>query len=216
MMSVLSLSILFTPEIAQATTIYPYSVKIGDTVDYHVDTLKNGTKTGPLNVYGLSLSQGDNFQMEIFTGVAQSTNYLGSDYSIKFIKGDNKSIALNGASYLYTSNKSFWDLYSNSSQDIGGQVYTLTRINNSITYSWTLNADNFITITFNPNDGLLTSYERATTNSNYNYTHFKFSKGSSGFSIPGIGNVPGYELPASILALLSMSTVIILHKKRQI
>ena len=204
---IFSLSFLTSTSFVSAVTYYPYSVKIGDTIDYHVDILKNGTKTGPINIYGLNLSQGDNFKIQIFTGKANSQNYVGSDYTIKFLKGDQESIAIPGSSYLFTSNQTFWEQYKNTTQDVGGQVYELTRLNNSITYSWTQNADNFIKIEFNPKDGLINTYEQATTSGPYNYTHFKFSKGSGGF----LDNIP-----TGILTLFILTTFSLYIKKRKL
>ena len=208
---IFGLALLSNAQVGSAVTYYPYSVKIGDKIDYHIDTLVNGTNKGSINVYGLNLSQGDNFQIEIFTGVAQSTNYVGSDYTIKFIKGDQESAVVSGASYLYTSNSTFWDKYQNTTSDIGGQVYELTRVNTSITYSWTSNADNFITIKFNPNDGIMTSYERKTTSGPYNYTHIKFTKGKGDL----LSNIPGFELSSSVIALLFIVTVTYQLKKKK-
>ena len=209
---IFGLGLFSNGQIGFAVTYYPYSVKIGDKIDYHMDTLVNGTNKGPINVYGLNLSQGDNFQIEIFTGVAKSTNYVGSDYSIKFIKGDQESNAISGASYLYTSNKTYWDEFKNTTSDIGGKVYELTRVNNSITYSWTSNADNFITIKFNPNDGIITSYERKTTSGPYNYTHIKFTKGSGNL----LSNIPGFELPTGLIALVFIGIIAFQLKKKRI
>ncbi len=199
-----------------AVTYYPFSVKIGDKIDYHVDILQNGTNKGPINVFGLNLTQGDNFQIEIYTGVAKSTYYLGSDYTIKFVKGDKESNSVSGSSYLYTSNETFWQLYKNTTQDIGGQVYELTRLNNSITYSWTSNADNFVKIEFNPSDGLVKSYERADTTGNYNYTHFKFTKGSGGLfnDVPLLSNVPSFDIPISLFSLFVGAIISINIKKK--
>ena len=190
---------------------YPYSVKIGDKISYHIDILKNGTNKGPINIYGLNFSQGDNFKIEVFTGVAKSTSYVGTDYTIKFLKGDQESIAISGSSYLYTSNKTFWEQYKNTTQDIGGQVYELTRLNDTITYSWTKNADNFIKIEFNANDGLIRTYEQATTSSPYNYTHFKFSKGTGGL----LDNIPGFDISTGILTLFVLTTFSLYIKKRK-
>lgn len=198
-------------QISNATIVYPYSVSIGDKIDYHVDILVNGSNTKNINIFGLNLSQGDNFQIEVFTGKAQSSNYIGTDYTVKFIKGDNKSIAFSGSSLLYTSNSTFWQSYKNASQDIGGQVYQLTRLNDSITYSWTSNADNFNKISFSTKNGLVTSYERATTSGPYNYTHFKFTKGTGSF----LGNIPGFESQSAVIALFVVTiTIIILRKKK--
>lgn len=196
-------------KVSNATATYPYSVSIGDKIDYHVDTLVNGSNTKNINIFGLDLSQGDNFQLEIFTGKAQSSNYIGIDYTVKFVKGTNKSVAFSGSSLLYTSNSTFWDSYKNSSQDIGGQVYQLTRLNDSITYSWTSNADNFNKISFSTKDGLVTSYERATTSGPYNYTHFKFTKGTGDF----LSSIPGFENQTVYITLFVVATIFLLRRK---
>ena len=196
-------------QVSNAAVVYPYSVNIGDKIDYHVDTLVNGSNTKNINIFGLKLSQDDNFQLEIFAGKAQSSNYIGTDYTVKFVKGTNESIAFSGASLLYTSNSTFWESYKNTSQDIGSQVYQLTRINNSITYSWTLNADNFNKISFSANDGLVTSYERATTTGPYNYTHFKFTKGTGDF----LSNIPGFGGQSVVFSIFAIATTFLIRRK---
>lgn len=212
------MSFVTTRNLASNTATYPYSVNIGDKIDYHLEILQNGTNKGPINVFGLNFSQGDNFQMQIFTGKAQPTNYEGSDFTIKFLKGNNASAEMPGSGYLYTSNKTFWSTYKNSSLDIGNEVYKLTRTNDSITYSWTLNADNFVSIQFNPNNGLITTYERMTTSSPYNYTHIKFVNGtSSGLlnNVPFLSNVSGFDVTSGLIALTIMATIIYALKRKR-
>ena len=71
--SIFMLNILLTPQIGQSIFVnYPYSVKIGDKIDYHLDILTNGTETGTYNVFGLNMTQGDNFQLEIFDAIASN------------------------------------------------------------------------------------------------------------------------------------------------
>lgn len=215
---ILSLTIVATTNLASATTSYPYSVNIGDKIDYHVDILENGTNKGPINIFGLNLTQGDNFQMQIFTGKAQSTNYAGSDFTIKFLKGDKASVEIPGSGYLYTSNKTFWSTYKNISLDIGNEVYKLTQTNNSISYSWTLNADNFVSIQFDPTNGLVNSYERMTTSGPYNYTHIKFVNGSSSSlfnDVPLLSNVPGFEVSSLLISVFFIVLVSILIRKKK-
>lgn len=194
-------------KIGQAATVYPYSVQVGDKIDYHVDVLTNGSSVGPINVLGLDLKQGDNFQLEIFKGVAQSNNYVGSDYLVKFIKGSNESIAFSGSSLLFTSNSTFWDTYKNASQDIGGQIYQLTRTGTLITYSWTQDADNLNKISFNTTDGLVTSFERKAS-SGYNYTDFKFTKGAQ-------NSLPGFDIEESIVSLFSIVAILMVLKRKK-
>jgi hypothetical protein len=75
------------------------------------------------------------------------------------------------------------------------------------TWAWTTDADNFVTVKFNINDGLLQSYERKTENiMSYGYSHFKFVKGSE-------SPIPGLEAPVATISCLFIAMVI--RKKRK-
>ena len=216
--SIFMLNILLTPQIGQSIFVnYPYSVKIGDKIDYHLDILTNGTETGTYNVFGLNMTQGDNFQLEIFDAIASnsSTSPIGGGYTLRIDKGDAHSNTFPGDLFIYTNNATYWTKQGNYSFNWFGTIVEYTGTSNNGEFSSTTNADNFAIWKFDQSTGYLTSYEAKTSDTTGNYTHIKMTKGSSGISIPGIGNVPGFELSASFLALLSISTLIVIRKKRQ-
>ena len=213
------LNILLTPQIGQSILVnYPYSVKIGDTIDYHMDILTNGTATGNYNVFGLNMTQGDNFQLEIYDAQASNSSYspIGEGYTLRLVKGNSHSSTFPGTFFIYTNNATYWKAQTNYSFNFLGTIVEYTGTGTTGEFSGTTNADNFAKWAFDTTTGYLTSYEAKTSDTTGNYTHIKISKGSSGISIPGIGNVPGFELSASFLALLSISTLIVLRKKIQI
>jgi hypothetical protein len=208
--SIFVFSIITNTSLVSAVN-YPYSVEIGDKLDYHVDILKNGTVVKPAYVYGLNLTEGDNFQMEIFDGMANSTSYTGADFTVRFLKDSETSIKYPGTGFLYTNNATFWESYTDTKSDIGGQIYQLTRSNNSISYSWTQNADNFVKIQFDPNTGIISTYERKSDSPAYNYTHFKFSKGTGDI----LSNIPGFEYPVVLVSFLTFVTISIQLKRKK-
>jgi hypothetical protein len=65
-----------------SAVVHPYSVAIGDKIPYTAVILKNGTSVEPLFIQGLNLTQGDNFEMEIFDGPGSPTSYWGNDFEI--------------------------------------------------------------------------------------------------------------------------------------
>jgi hypothetical protein len=62
----LAFLMLFSSLMPVTAVVYPYSVSTGDKLPYNVTALKNGSYTGWLMVWGVNLSVGDNFFMEIF------------------------------------------------------------------------------------------------------------------------------------------------------
>jgi hypothetical protein len=203
----LAFLMLFSSLMPVTAVVYPYSVSTGDKLPYNVTALKNGSYTGWLMVWGVNLSVGDNFFMEIFDRPANPTTSFGSQFDIRFVKGDENGVVFQANSVIFTNNKTYWqDSGTNSSFDVGGTIYSYSYEGDIATWSWTTDADNFVTVKFNINDGILTSYERKTEAfSSYGYTHFKYVKGSS--------SIPGFELPLSIISLFIVITVIRNHKK---
>ena len=191
---------------------YPYSVKIGDTIDYHIDTLRNGTTKGSLPVYGLNLTEGDNFKMEIYDGVSTPSTPYGEDFVVRLTKGAQSSELLSGLFLLYTSNETYWNTVKNASYDYLGIIFSFSHTNKSATYSAIQNADNYEKFEFNPKDGLLISFEFKTTDTSGNYTQLKYTKGSSSglFS-----NIPGFELPTGLIALFFMATIAYQMKRKK-
>lgn len=187
---------------------YPYSVSIGDKIPYKVTILRNGTSVEPLFVKGLNLTEGDSFDMEIYdSSTVNPTSYWGLEFDVRFVKGDEKGIVFGAQSILFTSNKTFWDSYTNTSQDIGGTQYQVTIENNTGIFSWTTNADNIITVKFDTNNGQMTTFERKTTSSAFNYTHFKFEKGTA--------STPGFEIVIVLPAILFFTTIFMIRNKKK-
>ena len=191
---------------------YPYSVKIGDKIDYHLDTLRNGTEKGTFPVDGLNLTEGDNFQLEVYDTVANPSSPIGADFTLRFDKGSDKSNTFSGAFFLYTSNETYWSATANQSFSFLSVLWSFSHTNTSATYSATQNADNFITVTFNPKDGLVTSYEAKSSSASGNYTHIKFTKGSGGL----LSNIPGFEASSGLVALIFMATVAYTLKRKKL
>jgi len=187
---------------------YPYSVSTGDKISYNVTILKNGTDADWLIVKGLNLSKGDNFYIEIFDRPANPSFPYGSEFEIRFVKGDDNGDSFQGNSMIFTSNTTFWESSStNKSFDVGGTIYSYTYEGNLATWAWTTDADNFVIVTFDITDGLLQSFERKTDNfAFYGYTHFKFLKGSK-------SSIPGLELPIFAIGMLFIVLVIRRNKR---
>ncbi len=204
----LAILVLFSSLMPVTAVVYPYSVTTGDKIPYNVTALKNGSYTGWLMVWGINLSVGDNFFMEIFDRPANPTTPFGTEFTIRFVKGDNNGVTFAANSVIFTNNKTYWESSAtNSSFDVGGTIYSFTYEGDIATWSWTTDADNFVTVKFDINDGLLQSYERKTENFNsYGYTHFKYEKG-------GTSSIPSFELPISIISLFIVLAVIRKRKK---
>jgi hypothetical protein len=188
--------------------VHPYSVAIGDKIPYTATILKNGTSVEPLFIKGLNLTQGDNFEMEIFDSSANPTSYWGNDFEVRFVKGEEKGDTFGAQSILFTSNKTFWDDFSNATTDIGGTIYQVTIENNTGTFSWTTDADNFVTVKFDTNDGLVTEFERKSSGTLFNYTHFKYVKGS-------VSTTPGFEIAIIFPSLTVLVLVIFVRNKKK-
>jgi hypothetical protein len=199
---------LFSSLMPVTAVVYPYGVSTGDKLSYNVTVLKNGSYTGWLIVKGLNLSVGDNFYMEIFDRPANHTTPYGTQFTIRFVKGEENGDTFPANSVIFTNNKTYWqDTGTNDSFDVGGTIYSYSYEGDIATWSWTTDADNFVTVKFNINDGILTSFERKTDNFlGYGYTHFKYVKGST-------SGIPGFELPLSIISLFALMTVIRSRKK---
>jgi hypothetical protein len=200
--------ILFSSLAPVTATVYPYSVSTGDKIPYHVTELKNGTYTGWLMIWGINLSKGDNFFMEIFDRPANPTLPYGTQFTIRFVEGDDNGVTFSAQSVIFTNNKTYWeDTGTNKTYDIGGTIYSYAYEGNIATWSWTTDADNLVTVTFDITDGLLQSYERKTENfAFYGYTHFKYEKGNT-------SSIPSFELPVSILGMFVLMAVIRYRKK---
>ena len=200
--------ILFSPLLSVTAVDYPYSASIGDKIPYNITELNNGSYDGWLWVWGLNISAGDNFFMQMFDRPAIPTTPFGSEFSIRYVKGNDNGKEFSGQSLIFTNNKTYWEnSLTNSSFDVGGTIYSYTHEGDIATWSWTTDADNFVTVKFNINDGLLQSYERRTDDFNfYNYTYVKFVKRSS--------TIPGFELPVFIIGLFIVVTVIRNRKKQ--
>ena len=199
---------LFSSLMPVTAVVYPYSVSTSDKLPYNVTVLKNGSYTGWLMVKGLNLSAGDNFYMEIFDRPANPTTPYGTQFTIRFVKGDENGDTFPAQSVVFTNNKTYWqDTATNNSFDVGGTIYSYAYEGDIATWSWTTDADNFVTVKFNINEGILTSYERKTENFGfYGYTHFKYVKGSG-------SPIPSFELPISIISLFIVISVIRNRKK---
>ena len=101
----LSLIMLFSSVIPTKAVIYPYSVETGDKIPYNCTILKNGSYTGWLMVKGLNLSSGDNFEMEIFDRPANPTLPYGTQFTIRFVKGEENGDTFSAQSVIFTNNK---------------------------------------------------------------------------------------------------------------
>jgi hypothetical protein len=62
-------------------------------------------------------------------------------------------------------------------------------------------------VEFDTNDGLITEYERKSTSSLFNYTHFKYVKGSA--------STPGFEIAIIIPCLTILTIVIFVRNKKK-
>ncbi len=200
--------ILLSSTVSISAVTYPYSVEIGDKITYNVVELKNGTNADWLIVKGLNLSKGDNFHIEIFDRPANPTIPFGTEFEIRFVKGEENGDPFPGNSMIFSNNKTYWQHSStNSSFDVGGTIYSYTYEGDVATWSWTTDADNFVTVKFDINDGLLKSFERKTDNFGfYGFTHFKFVKGSK-------SPIPGFELSVTAISILIVANV--LRRKRK-
>ncbi|MHA1977876.1 MAG: hypothetical protein ACW98F_03775 [Candidatus Hodarchaeales archaeon] len=205
---ILSGLIVFASTIPVTAVEYSYSVSTGDKIPYNITELENGSYNGWLWVWGLNVSDGDNIFMQIFDRPATPTTPFGSQFTIRFVKGNENGIEFTGQSLIFTNNKTFWEnSLTNNSFDVGGTIYAYSHEGDIATWSWTTDADNFVTVKFDINDGLLQSYERRTDDfSFYNYTYLKYVKGSK-------SSIPSFELPISIIGLFIVLAVVRTRKK---
>ena len=104
----LAFLMLFSSLMPVTAVVYPYSVSTGDKLPYNVTVLKNGSYTGWLMVKGLNLSAGDNFYMEIFDRPANPTTPYGTQFTIRFVKGDENGDTFPAQSVVFTNNKTYW------------------------------------------------------------------------------------------------------------
>ena len=200
-------SVLVSSTVSVSAAVYPYSVSTGDKIAYNVVELKNGTDVDWLIVKGLNLSRGDNFFMEIFDRPANPTTAFGTDFTIRFVKGEENGDTFPGNSLIFSNNKTYWQDSTNLTFDVGGTIYSYTYEGDTATWSWTTDADNFVKVTFDINDGLLQSFERKAEDFNlYGHTHFKFVKGS-------ISPIPSFEVPVTIASIF-LVTIILRNKRR--
>lgn len=203
-----SLIILSTMSTATAVT-YPYSVSTGDKITYNITELKNGTYSGWLMVWGINMSKGDTVKLEVYDRPANPAFPYGSEFTLRFVEGDTNGDTFPGHSMIFSNNKTYWqNSISNNSFDVGGTIYSYSLEGDTASWSWTTDADNYVKITFDINDGLLRTFERKTENDVfYGYTHLKFVKGDKSI-------IPSFDIPITIAGLFIGITVIKQRKKQ--
>ena len=201
---------LFSLSHAASAVVYPYSVKIGDKISYKATTVKKGTSQGSYNLSGLIITEGMEFQLEVFDASASPVTYFGDNHQFKAVSGENKSQAFSGRLFVFTSNASFWTNQSGYTFDSLGTIYAASLENNTriFTYSYVTDAENLIVYKFNIDDGILVKYERKTSSTTTNYTHFVMEKAG------GLFGLPGFEVTLFLAGMLSICALVVIRKRQ--
>ena len=193
-------------------TTYPYNVKVGDKLNYKVTTLIKGTTAVSADPFGagFNLSQGDTFQVEIYSIPFPMSNYVGQGIMVRIDKGNLTGLTTFD-SYIYhllhTANKSFWIAFVPNFPDtlISGYTYhnELQNSNNTVFASYTKNSDDKFEFTFDSNTGLLQAFDWYVPSGSF--SHLAFSSVSTG--------LPGFEVPIFIMGIF-VTTAIVMHFRR--
>ena len=209
---------------------FTYSVKVGDKLPYKVTILKNGNITQGISVFGLNLSQGDQFYMEILEAKSSFSSAIGSSVKMRFVTDNQTGHSGSGETWIYTNSSSYWRLAhengyyggANSEETLDGYI-----LNQTAYYD---NGKDFVSVAFNIYDGIIEVHDRKTSRVDYyNYTRFRFERIGDRPTGPTLDlsttptsttstestpvNTNGFILPFTVIGLLMVSLTV--NKRRR-